>query len=185
MSSLGLAARVLRAGFGVSSPLAAGVLRVAGFFAAAGFLAAGFFAAGFLAGAAAAFSAGFSSAAFLAGARLGFDGPIESIWIRLSSERWPRVFLNPRLGLNVKTLSFSPRRCSTTWAVTAPSSFVAVGHDVVAAGHEHGGRERLSRLHGLAVDQERLPLLDLVLLAADFDDRVHEPRNGTKGLPDA
>ena len=101
-----MAARGFRAGFGLSSALAAGVLRVAGFFAAAGFLAAGF-----LAGAAAAFSAGFSSAAFLAGARFGFDGPIESIWIRLSSERWPRVFLKPRLGLNVKTLSFSPRRC--------------------------------------------------------------------------
>src|SRR5689334_5628607 len=58
------------------------------------------------------------------GGRLGLDAPIEAIWIRLSSERWPRVFLKPRLGLNVKTLSFSPRRCSTTSAVTEPSSFL-------------------------------------------------------------
>src|SRR5690349_1410797 len=57
----------------------------------------------------------------------------------------------------------------------------AVGDDLVTAGHEHRGRERLARLMRLPVDQERLPLLDLVLLAADLDDRVHEPRNGTKG----
>src|SRR3954452_15241713 len=57
----------------------------------------------------------------------------------------------------------------------------AVGDDLVAAGHEDGRRERLARLMRLPVDQERLPLLDLVLLAADLDDRVHEPRNGTKG----
>src|SRR6478609_6111341 len=50
--------------------------------------------------------------------------PIAEIWIRDSSERWPRVFLNPRLGLNVNTFSFSPRTCSSTSAVTAPLSLL-------------------------------------------------------------
>src|SRR5512132_2322896 len=59
----------------------------------------------------------------------------------------------------------------------------AVGDDLVAAGHEHRRRDRLAGLMRLPVDQERLPLLDLVLLPADLDDRVHEPRNGTRGPP--
>src|SRR6478752_7300065 len=64
-----------------------------------------------------------AGSAFLRGARGFLAAPIDAIVIRDSSERCPRVFLNPRFGLNVNTFSFSPRRCSTTSAVTVPFSF--------------------------------------------------------------
>src|SRR5690242_3822511 len=56
----------------------------------------------------------------------------------------------------------------------------AVGDHVVAARHQDVGRERLAGGMRLPVDEELLALLDPVLLAADLDDRIHEPRNGTR-----
>src|SRR6185437_12099759 len=56
----------------------------------------------------------------------------------------------------------------------------AVGDDVVAARHQDVGRERLAGGMRLPVDEELLALLDAVLLAADLDHRIHEPRNGTR-----
>src|SRR4029077_930759 len=56
----------------------------------------------------------------------------------------------------------------------------AVGDHLVAAGHEDVRRERVARGMPLPVDEELLALLDPVLLAADLDHRIHEPRNGTR-----
>src|SRR5262249_32085432 len=50
---------------------------------------------------------------------------------------------------------------------------LGIGLDGVAAGHQNLGGEALTGLHRLPVDQQLLALLDLVLLAAYLDDRVH------------
>src|SRR5690242_12435848 len=60
----------------------------------------------------------------------------------------------------------------------------AVGDHLVAARHQHVGRERVARGMRLPVDEELLALLDPVLLAADLDHRIHEPRNGTRAPGD-
>src|SRR5437660_881316 len=49
-------------------------------------------------------------------------------------------------------------------------------HRVVARDPERLERDRLSRLRGQAVDDERVTLLDAVLLSADSDDCVHSGR---------
>src|SRR6478752_5118540 len=56
----------------------------------------------------------------------------------------------------------------------------AIGDDGVAAGHQHLRGERLAGVKRLAIDQERLPLLDAVLLATDLDHCVHAERLHTK-----
>src|SRR3954452_8270407 len=54
-----------------------------------------------------------------------------------------------------------------------PVKLRPVGLDAVSAGHQHLRREALAGLHGLAVDQQGLTLLDAVLLPTDLHDRVH------------
>src|SRR4051812_20280226 len=49
----------------------------------------------------------------------------------------------------------------------------SIGDHVIAAGHQHLGGERLARLDRLPVDEELLPLLDAVLLAAHLDHCIH------------
>src|SRR4029079_5937029 len=56
----------------------------------------------------------------------------------------------------------------------------AIGDDGVTAGHQHFRRERLAGVKRLAIDQELLPLLDAVLLAANLDHCVHAERLHTK-----
>src|SRR6185437_11630046 len=55
-----------------------------------------------------------------------------------------------------------------------------VGDHLVAARHQDVGREGVAGGMRLPVDEELLALLDPVLLAADLDHRIHEPRNGTR-----
>src|SRR4051794_14784880 len=56
----------------------------------------------------------------------------------------------------------------------------AIGDDGVAAGHQHLRRELLAGVERLAIDQQLLPLLDAVLLAANLDHCVHADRLHTK-----
>src|SRR6476619_1501552 len=55
-----------------------------------------------------------------------------------------------------------------------------VGDHLIAARHQDVGREGVAGGMRLPVDEELLALLDPVLLAADLDHRIHEPRNGTR-----
>src|SRR5436305_10046414 len=61
-----------------------------------------------------------------------------------------------------------------------PLELRAVGDHVVAARHQDIGRERVAGAMRLPVDEDLLALLDPILLAADLDHRIHEPRNGTR-----
>src|SRR6185312_6148342 len=78
------------------------------------------------------------------------------------------------LGLELEHLDLRPADVLDDRGRNGARELGAVGHDAVAAGEQHLGRERLACVHRLPIDQERLPLLDPVLLSTDLDHRVHE-----------
>ena len=123
----------------------------------------------------AAVSGFFRARGFLAAA-----APIVWIWIRDSSERCPRVFLKPRLGLKVKTLQLLAAQVLDNLGGDRSLQRSEVGDDLLATRHQHLGGERLALLDGLTVDEELLPLLDAVLLAAHLDHCIHAHRLHTK-----
>src|ERR671936_695497 len=86
--------------------------------------------------------------------------------------------LEPTLGLEREDADLLAAQVLDDLGRDGPLELLRVRNDVVAARHQDRRRERLARSMRLPVDQELLPLLDAVLLPADLDDRVHEPRNG-------
>ena len=64
--------------------------------------------------------------------------------------------------------------CSTTAAETVPASLARSVTTLSPPVNSTSGVNDLPGVHGLPIDQKRLPLLDPVLLSTDFDHRVHE-----------
>src|SRR3954469_7422444 len=85
----------------------------------------------------------------------------------------PLRLLVPHLGPELEHLDLRAAHVFDDRGRDGARELGAVGLHRLAAGHEHLGREGAAGIQRLAVDEQRLTLLDAVLLAANFDHCIH------------